>query len=301
MRVLIVDDVPDNVRILSRIVVNEGHQVSAATSGQSALRLIESCEPDLILLDVVMPEMDGYQVCTTLKAHPQFRNIPVIFITGLNDVDEEVHGLELGAVDYIIKPFKEVIVRMRVRTHLELKRQHDILNQLSHFDGLTGIPNRRAFDERLVQEWKRACRTNDSLAAVMIDIDYFKQYNDAYGHLVGDDCLQRVAKALAKQMQRGSDFIARYGGEEFVCLLSGIDHSGLTTFAEQLRLSVAVLQIPHCTSSAALYVTVSIGAVLCQPSINTSAIDLIAHTDSQLFMAKDGGRNRVNLATIKSC
>jgi diguanylate cyclase (GGDEF)-like protein len=222
----------------------------------------------------------------------------VIFITGLNDVDEEVRGLELGAVDYIVKPFKEMVVRLRVRTHLELKRQHDILNHLSHFDGLTGIPNRRAFDERLGLEWKRACRTNDSLAVAMIDIDYFKQYNDAYGHLVGDECLRRVAAALAKQMQRGSDFVARYGGEEFVCLLSGIDHAGLVTLTEQLRTSIAVLQIPHGTSAAAFYVTVSVGAALCQPTADAAEFDLIAHADAQLFTAKDGGRNRVHLTVL---
>ncbi|WP_277949389.1 diguanylate cyclase domain-containing protein [Chromatium okenii] len=298
MRVLVVDDVPDNVRMLSRILAAEGHQVSAATTGSAALRLVESCEPDLILLDVMMPGMDGYQVCATLKANPQFQNIPVIFITGLNDADEEARGLELGAVDYIVKPFNEMIVRLRVRTHLELKRQRDILSRLSHFDGLTSIPNRRAFDERLVQEWKRACRAHDNLVVAMIDIDYFKQYNDTYGHLAGDDCLRRVAGALAKQMQRGSDFVARYGGEEFVCLFSGINQAGLVTMTEQLRVSIAVQQIPHSTSSVARYVTISIGAAFCQPSLDTSAFDLMAHADAQLFTAKHLGRNRVSLALL---
>ncbi|WP_369681199.1 diguanylate cyclase, partial [Chromatium okenii] len=296
MRILVVDDVSDNVRMLSRILVDEGHQVSAATAGETALRLVESCNPDLILLDVMMPGMDGYQVCSALKANPQFQNIPVIFITALTDTEDEVRGLELGAVDYIIKPFKDVIVRMRVRTHLELKRQRDILNQLSHFDGLTGIPNRRAFDERLAQEWKRACRNRDHLAVLMIDIDFFKQYNDAYGHLAGDDCLRRIAGALAKQMQRGSDFVARYGGEEFVCLISGIDQASLAIVTEQLRVNIAVQQIPHSTSSVARYVTISVGAAFCQPTLDSSAFDLMAHADAQLFTAKHLGRNRVSLA-----
>ncbi|MBV5308232.1 MAG: diguanylate cyclase, partial [Chromatium okenii] len=282
--------------MLSRILVDEGHQVSAATAGETALRLVESCNPDLILLDVMMPGMDGYQVCSALKANPQFQNIPVIFITALTDTEDEVRGLELGAVDYIIKPFKDVIVRMRVRTHLELKRQRDILNQLSHFDGLTGIPNRRAFDERLAQEWKRACRNRDHLAVLMIDIDFFKQYNDAYGHLAGDDCLRRIAGALAKQMQRGSDFVARYGGEEFVCLISGIDQASLAIVTEQLRVNIAVQQIPHSTSSVARYVTISVGAAFCQPTLDSSAFDLMAHADAQLFTAKHLGRNRVSLA-----
>jgi len=284
--------------MLSRILVDEGHQVSAATAGETALRLVESCNPDLILLDVMMPGMDGYQVCSALKANPQFQNIPVIFITALTDTEDEVRGLELGAVDYIIKPFKDVIVRMRVRTHLELKRQRDILNQLSHFDGLTGIPNRRAFDERLAQEWKRACRNRDHLAVLMIDIDFFKQYNDAYGHLAGDDCLRRIAGALAKQMQRGSDFVARYGGEEFVCLISGIDQASLAIVTEQLRVNIAVQQIPHSTSSVARYVTISVGAAFCQPTLDSSAFDLMAHADAQLFTAKHLGRNRVSLALL---
>jgi diguanylate cyclase (GGDEF)-like protein len=244
MRVLIVDDVPDNIRVLSRMLVDDGHQISAATNGRQALKLVAACAPDLILLDVMMPEMDGYEVCAALKADPQLSSIPIIFITALADVENETRGLDLGAVDYITKPFKEAIVRVRVKTHLELKRQRDILQQLSHVDGLTGIPNRRAFDERLDQEWRRSVRSDEPLAAAMIDVDHFKQYNDTRGHLAGDDCLRRVAGRLAEGLTRGGDFVARYGGEEFVGLISGVNVDGLAGVAEKFRAGIEALRIP---------------------------------------------------------
>ncbi len=297
MRILIVDDVPDNIRVLSRMLVDDGHQISAATNGRQALKLAAACAPDLILLDVMMPEMDGYEACAALKADPQLGSIPIIFITALADVEDETRGLELGAVDYITKPFKESIVRVRVRTHLELKRQRDILQQLSHFDGLTGIPNRRAFDERLDQEWRRAVRSREPLAAAMIDIDYFKQYNDTRGHLAGDDCLRRVAGTVAEGLTRGGDFVARYGGEEFIGLISGVDGAGLAEVAEKLRAGVEALQIPHGASPASPWVTVSIGAAICRPTPEAPPLSLIESADLHLYAAKRLGRNQVSLSS----
>ncbi len=297
MRVLIVDDVPDNIRVLSRMLVDDGHQISAATNGRQALKLAAACAPDLILLDVMMPEMDGYEACAALRADPQLSSIPIIFITALADVEDETRGLDLGAVDYITKPFKESIVRVRVRTHLELKRQRDILQQLSHFDGLTGIPNRRAFDERLDQEWRRAVRAHEPLAAVMIDVDHFKQYNDTHGHLAGDDCLRQIASAVADGLMRGGDFVARYGGEEFVGLISGVDGEGLAEVAEKLRAGVEALQIPHGVSPVSPWVTISIGAASCRPMQETPPPTLIEAADQQLYIAKQLGRNRIQTST----
>ena len=297
MRILIVDDVPDNIRVLSRMLVDDGHDISAATNGRQALKLAQTCDPDLILLDVMMPDMDGYQVCAALKADPLLRAIPVIFITALADVEDETRGLGLGAVDYITKPFKEPIVRVRVKTHLELKRQRDILERLSHIDGLTGIPNRRAFDARLDEEWRRSIRSGDPLGAAMIDVDLFKQYNDAYGHLSGDDCLRTVAEALTTALKRGGDFVARYGGEEFVCLFSGLNDEALAAVVEKIRASVEALRIPHGDSSVAPWVTVSVGAALRQPTPETPPAGLIEAADLQLFEAKRQGRNRVCLAS----
>jgi diguanylate cyclase (GGDEF)-like protein len=296
MRILIVDDVPDNIRVLSRMLVDDGHQVSAATNGRAALKLAASCAPDLILLDVMMPEMDGYQVCAALKADPLLRSIPVIFITALSDAEDETRGLALGAVDYIAKPFKEAIVRLRVRTHLELKRQRDILSQLSHLDGLTGIPNRRAFDERLDREWRRAVRAGEHLAAAMVDIDHFKEYNDAHGHLAGDDCLRRVAEALAAGLERAGDFIARYGGEEFICLLNGVDDQGTAVVAERLRADIESLRLPHGASPVSPWVTVSVGAASRRPTHETAPSEVVAAADLQLFTAKRLGRNRISVA-----
>ena len=295
MRILIVDDIPDNIRVLSRMLVDDGHQVSAATNGRAALKLAASCAPDLILLDVMMPEMDGYQVCAALKADPLLKAIPVIFITALTDTEDETRGLALGAVDYIAKPFKEAIVRLRVRTHLELKRQRDLLSQLSHLDGLTGIPNRRAFDERLDREWRRALRAGEHLAAAMVDIDHFKEYNDAHGHLAGDDCLRRVAEALAAGLERAGDFIARYGGEEFICLLTGVDDQGTAVVAERLRADIESLRLPHGASPVSPWVTVSVGAAIRRPTQETAPSEVVAAADLQLFTAKRLGRNRVSV------
>ena len=296
MRILIVDDVPDNIRVLSRMLVDDGHEISAATNGRQALKLAAACAPDLVLLDVMMPDMDGYQVCAALKADPLLRAIPVIFITALADVEDETRGLALGAVDYITKPFKEPIVRMRVKSHLELKRQRDILERLSQVDGLTGIANRRAFDARLDEEWRRSIRSGDPLGAAMIDVDLFKQYNDARGHLVGDDCLRLVAGALTAALNRGGDFVARYGGEEFVCLFSGVDADTLALVSEKIRAGIEALQIPHGDSPVSPWVTISIGAACDQPMPETSPSRLIEAADLQLFQAKRLGRNRVCLA-----
>lgn len=297
MRLLIVDDVPDNIRILSRMMVDEGYQVSVANNGHQALRLAATSAPDLILLDIMMPDLDGYQTLAALRADPQLAGIPVIFVTALADAEDETRGLELGAVDYITKPFKESIVRRRVKIHLELKRQRDILEHLSHIDGLTGIPNRRAFDQRLEREWRRTLRFHEPLAAAMIDVDHFKDYNDTRGHLAGDDCLRQVAGTLASGVRRAGDLVARYGGEEFVCLFSRVDAKGLSAVTEQLRASIEALRIPHGASPISPWITVSIGAACCLPGEDTSAFALVEQADAQLFMAKRLGRNRVSLQT----
>ncbi|WP_295403904.1 diguanylate cyclase [uncultured Thiocystis sp.] len=296
MRILIVDDLPDNLRVLSKMMIDDGHRISAVTSGAQALRLAETIMPDLILLDVMMPELDGYQTCAALKANPLLKPIPVIFITALTSVEDETRGLATGAVDYIVKPFNEAIVKQRVRTHLELKHQRDLLERLAQVDGLTGIPNRRALDQRLEQEWRRAARAGARLGLAMIDIDHFKPFNDAHGHLQGDDCLRRVAGVLDETLKRAGDFVARYGGEEFVCLVSVETSEGLGQIAEQLRMAVEALRIPHAASAALPWVTVSIGAVLCELAPQTAASAFLEQADVQLYLAKQAGRNQVCLA-----
>lgn len=297
MRILIVDDVPDNIRVLSRILGDEGYQISMANNGRQALRVAAASTPDLILLDVMMPELDGHGTLSALKADPQLASIPVIFITALDDAEDETRGLNLGAVDYITKPFNDAVVRARVKTHLELKRQRDLLAQLSNLDGLTGIPNRRTFDARLLEEWRRESRCGKTLALIMIDVDHFKAFNDSQGHQAGDDCLRRIAATLSNKLQRAEDFVARYGGEEFVCLLPGVEREGLALVAEQLRAAVEALQIPHGASATSPWVTISLGAALCQPSPDQPPGSLIDAADAQLYTAKTRGRNRVCLSS----
>ena len=191
-----------------------------ATNGKEALRIAGSDRPpDLILLDVMMPQLDGYEICRRLKSEESTQNIPVIFVTVRDAVEDEARGLELGAIDYVTKPFNMPIVRARVRNHIELKRRGDDLEALSCLDGLTSIPNRRRFDEVLALEWRRSLRAETWLSLMMMDIDQFKAYNDHYGHPAGDSCIKQVARAIAGCLTRAGDFVARYGGEEFCAVL----------------------------------------------------------------------------------
>ena len=292
-KILMVDDNAFNIKALN-LVLSEEYQVFFAASGQSALEIATRTQPDLILLDIQMPGMDGFEVCRALKADPLLRDIPVIFLTAMTDETDEAIGLGLGAVDYLNKPIKPALVKLRVRNHLELKSQRDRLSRLTLIDGLTELANRRAFDERLEQEWRRALRTEVLLALIMIDIDFFKGYNDAYGHLAGDDCLRYVAHTLATSLKRAGDFVARYGGEEFVAILPGLNAKGVRAVAETMRESVAQLRIPHRSSAVAPYVTISSGAVSLMPTAGASSRSMVAACDQQLYLAKSHGRNRVS-------
>ena len=295
MRILIVDDVPDNIHVLSRMLAGEGIQVSTATSGRRALKLAGLYPPDLVLLDVMMPDMDGYEVCKAMKSDPLLRGVPVIFITALADEASEVRALEMGAVDFIIKPFKEAIVKLRIKMHLELKLQREVLENLTRLDGLTGIANRRAFDERLDLEWRRATRSRENLALAMIDVDYFKAYNDSNGHLAGDDCLRRIAAALHDSLNRAGDFVARFGGEEFAVLLPATGQGELSVIAGRMRQTVEALMIPHCASGISPWVTVSIGGASFEPDQAVAFTRIVELADRQLYLAKAQGRNQACL------
>ncbi len=294
-RLLVVDDQPINIQALYQ-TFSADHQVLMATSGEQALALCTSQQPDLVLLDVVMPGMDGFEVCRRLKADDATRDIPVIFVTAQNDDAAETRGLDAGAVDFIFKPINPKIVRARVRTHLTLKAQADLLREWVYTDGLTGVHNRRYFDERLTVEWLRAVRNGSALSVVLLDVDFFKRYNDCYGHLAGDECLRRVASALKACVRRPSDLVARYGGEEFVCLLPDTDLLGAMTVAEELSQLLFVQQIPHADSSVAKVVTVSLGVCSKRAGINVesahSAESLMREADAQLYLAKARGRHQ---------
>lgn len=293
LSVMIVDDTPANIRVLAEALRSE-YRVRVATSGKEALELIAHLgAPDLILLDVMMPDMDGYEVCRRLKANTATRNVPIIFVTARSDAIDEESGLRLGAVDYIVKPFHLPIVTARVRNHLKLKQKTDLLESLVMLDGLTGIPNRRRFDQTLDDEWLRARRDGTPIATIIADIDHFKEYNDHFGHAAGDHCLTKIAAALEKTLNRAGDLVARYGGEEFVAILPDTDEHGAREVAERFLKAIEALALPNPLSTVADHVTISIGFASATPRDSHGAIDLLEQADQRLYQAKALGKNRI--------
>jgi diguanylate cyclase (GGDEF)-like protein len=291
--ILIVDDTPANIQVLAD-GLRRDYRVKVATNGPTALELAgRDGGPDLVLLDVMMPGMDGYEVIRRLKAGEGTHNLPVIFITAKSDPDDEARGFELGAVDYIVKPFHMPVVRARVRTHIDLKRKSDLLESLARLDGLTRIPNHRSFQETLQHEWLRARRHQWSLALIMADVDCFKQYNDNYGHAAGDECLRRIAATLGEGVRRPADFLARYGGEEFVALLPQTQLEGAMRIAERMREAVECAGIPHAYSSVAPVITMSLGVAVDVPTDERAPAEMVEAADRAMYRAKKDGRNRV--------
>lgn len=295
-RLLIVDDAMENIQILNHVLGGE-HEVLFAMSGDKALELAHQHQPDLILLDAVMPGMDGYEVCAALRAAPNVRDIPIIFVTALTTPEDETRALEAGAVDFITKPFNVAVVRARVRTHLTLKRQSDAMRELTLTDTVTGVANRRSFDTAFDSEWRRCDRSRSPLSVIMIDIDQFKRYNDAYGHQAGDDCLRQVAGAMVQCAGRPPDLLARYGGEEFVILLPQVGQEGAETVAQRILEVVRELAIPHRMSSVCDAVTVSVGIATMLPGSGAGDAEaLVRNADDALYRAKESGRNRYCVA-----
>ena len=295
-KLLLVDDQPMNIRILNELFRFD-HDVFMATRGEQAIEICQAQRPDLILLDVVMEGMDGYQVCRQLKADPATRDIPIIFVSAKDEEEDEALGLELGAVDYISKPFNPTIVRARVKTHLTLKLQSDYLRSLASLDGLTGIANRRCFDERLANAWAQACREGSPLSLLMVDIDYFKRYNDHFGHQQGDRCLRQVALALSQTTSRPYDLIARYGGEEFACLLPDTQQKGAIEVARKMQAEVVKLAIEHPLSESSDKVGLSIGVATLLPTPWIDPDELVRAADEQLYKAKHAGRGQISVAS----
>jgi diguanylate cyclase (GGDEF)-like protein len=290
-KLLLVDDQPMNIRVLHQLFRYEC-DVHMATGGEQAIEVCKALLPDLILLDVVMEGMDGHEVCRRLKADPLTQDIPIIFLSANGEEDDEAIGLELGAVDYIGKPFNPMIVRARVKTHLTLKRQGDYLRSMAMLDGLTGVANRRKLEARLEAAWSQACRDNGPLSLIMIDVDYFKKYNDHYGHQRGDQCLRRLAMALAATLNRPYDLLARYGGEEFACLLPDTDLAGAERVAQKMLAAVAELRIEHLASDVGPQVSLSLGVATVRASARLTPQELLRCADEQLYLAKAGGRAR---------
>lgn len=290
--ILLVDDMPSNISVLSNLLKDE-YNLKIAKSGEKAISVANGeNKPDLILLDVIMPDMDGYEVCINLKNNPETQNIPIIFVTSKDHIEDEEYGLNLGAVDYISKPYHPPIVKIRVKKHVELSIKTALLEQLSMYDGLTHIPNRRYFDDFYKKYYGETKRNDSILAVMMVDVDDFKKYNDNYGHGKGDECLIKIAKCLKDYLKRPSDIVARYGGEEFVLLIKETDPEGLKVIADKLLKSVSELNISHEYTDVADHVTISVGVSFKNAGDDISEENLLNKADKALYEAKNAGKNR---------
>lgn len=296
--ILVVDDMTTTL-LLIHDLLKDTYEVKIAKSGTKALEILESPNDiDLILLDIEMPDINGYDVCKRIKNNETIKNIPIIFITGRTSQEDEEYGLNLGAIDYITKPFNKAIVKLRIKNYLDLKIKNDMLEKLSMYDGLTNIRNRRFFDETFEKTFSEIKRDKKSLAVLMIDIDFFKPYNDNYGHGQGDETLRKVAKALEKTIKRASDFVARYGGEEFVILLKDIKKDGVEAVANNLLNAVRELKITHEFSKIENYVTISIGASFYNSNSDITKLELLLKADETLYNVKNSGRNNFAILEV---
>jgi len=327
MKVLIVDDSPDERVLIKSILKNAGYaELLTAESSLDAFKQLgmDSRESiysdiDLILMDIIMPEMDGVEACRLIKAVDYLKDIPIIVVTVKDEIKYLQMAFAMGAVDYITKPLNKVELLARVRSALRLKYEIDrrkarekellvikqqledtifVLKRLSSEDELTGIPNRRGFDNYLEQEWKRAMRYEVPVSLILVDIDFFKAYNDTYGHQRGDHCLKKVASVLNDGLHRPADFAARYGGEEFVIILPNTDLNGGEFIAEKLREGVEAMGMDHSSSQASEHVTISLGVATATPSQGFSPSDLVTAADQALYRAKQEGRNRVRSCNL---
>lgn len=289
-KILIADDERTNIIALAQILTPQ-YEVVVAIGGNSAIEAAEKHIPDLILLDVIMPDMDGFEVIRKLREKGLTKDIPVIFITGLNNSEDEEKSFLLGVVDYITKPFNNSIVKARVNTHLKMADYVRTIEKLSMLDTLTELPNRRAFDNHVKMEWEHALREQKPISVLMIDVDRFKLYNDTYGHPQGDLLLQRLAEIFKQTLKRATDFIARWGGEEFIISLSNTDLNGALSVAKEICKNVEQTEI-LCSNGMSTNVTVSIGVVSKVPDIGDSIINLISMADEALYIAKNSGRNQ---------
>ncbi|MCF6289396.1 MAG: diguanylate cyclase [Desulfobacterales bacterium] len=279
-----------------------------------AMNMAAEIKPTVILQDLVMPEIDGLMMVRFFRVKPETAQVPIIVLSTKEEPEIKSEAFSLGANDYLVKlPDKvELIARIRYhsRSYINLQERDEAfralqesqrklaeanrtLQKLSALDGLTGIANRRSFDEMLTKEWQRAMRQATPLSLIMLDIDFFKLYNDHYGHQGGDDCLKTVASALEKSLHRETDLLARYGGEEFSAILPETNHEGAMKIAEIMRAAVQAQQIPHAKSTVSDYVSISVGVATCVPDRDAAPDSLIALADQALYLAKENGRNRV--------
>lgn len=290
-KILIVDDSAVQAAHLKRILEDE-YDITIAQTAKDGLRCASSGDFSLVLLDVVMPGMDGFTLLKKLQEEIITQSVPVILITSLSDVADEQRGLLLGAVDYIVKPFHSPIVKARVNTHVKLYRYRKQVEDQSMTDQLTGIANRRRYDRYSATKWHEAARLHIPFSICMFDIDRFKVYNDTFGHPAGDKVISAVAQTAAAYLQRSTDFLARYGGEEFVAILLGASAEQVFRHLQKIRQAVEDLRIPH-DPGVSPWVTVSVGGVTIIPTMESAYDSYLKIADTMLYDAKKHGRNRV--------
>lgn len=307
MKTLVIEDSNSSLKILCHYIEKMGITPIPAETGTLGVDLFTSERPDLILLDIVLPDIDGFEVARRIRQMERPGDwTPIIFLTSLNKDEDLEKGIAAGGDDYLHKPVSDVVLGAKIRAMqriiqmrqslLVLTRKLDTANhelkRLASLDGLTGIANRRHFDEVLEREWRRAMRQGTELSVLMCDIDFFKQYNDTYGHLEGDECLRQIANAFIAAMDRGGDLIARYGGEEFAAVLPETSLGGALFVAERMKLAIAQLKLTN-TGSPFGHVTASFGIASAVPMPETAPLSLVDAADRALYQAKDEGRNRV--------
>lgn len=304
-RILVVDDMPANVQLLTTYLKAVGYEVIPARDGEEALVLVRDAEPDLVLLDIMMPKLDGFEVCKRIRNDAATRYIPVIMVTALNEIEHKIKGQEAGADDFISKPFNKLELLTRVKSLLRIKSLHDQLNekiaeleiakerlrQLAITDGLTGLYNHRYFKEYLLRELDRARRHHVQISVAMIDIDYFKHYNDTHGHQAGDDVLKQIARLFSENIRK-IDLAARYGGEEFAIVLLETNKRAGGVVAEKIKNLIEEYPFPHEESQPNGKVTISMG-LSTFPDDATTFDELIGLADKRLYLAKQRGRNQV--------
>ncbi|PZU95653.1 MAG: diguanylate cyclase response regulator [Pseudanabaena sp.] len=318
--ILVVDDTPHNLHLLITMLTRRGYRSHGVNDSLIATSVVQHEKPDLVLLDINMPNFNGFEVCQQLKASDSTCEIPVIFISARDEVLDKVQAFKVGGVDYITKPFQIAEVVARIENQLTLRRlqrqlqeqneklkqeinsriiaetllqeANEKLGRLVNLDGLTQLANRRCFDEYLDQEWQRLAREQSPLSLIMCDIDFFKNYNDTYGHIAGDDCLRKVSLLIRQSIRRPADLAARYGGEEFVLVLPNTETAGALAIAESIKKGLSELALPHEDSLVSEFVTLSMGVTSMIPKVDSLPSILLTAADYALYRAKELGRNQ---------